>query len=222
MKFYCKSLHVSPLNPAPGDRARITARIHNFSLMNTAGPVKVRFYLGNPASGGIPIVGVGGVTDLSSVGSILARDRTTVGMDWIVPSGLDQTARLYAVIDPDGEITEIHEENNVGFIALRPAGATGVEEEPLEPLPGEVVLDQNYPNPFNPATVIVYSVPARSHVTLTVYDLLGRTVATLVNETRDAGRHHVVFDAAGLSTGVYFYRLQAGEVSFTKKMIAVK
>jgi hypothetical protein len=77
-------------------------------------------------------------------------------------------------------------------------------------LPEYFVLEQNYPNPFNPTTAIRYQLPAAGEVTLAVYDLLGCEVSVLVNERRDAGVHEVNFDASGLASGVYLYRLQAG------------
>ncbi|HTY59788.1 MAG TPA: T9SS type A sorting domain-containing protein, partial [Bacteroidota bacterium] len=70
-------------------------------------------------------------------------------------------------------------------------------------------LEQNYPNPFNPSTTIRYNVAHRTHVTLTVFDILGEKVATLVNGVQEPGQHYVRFDAAGLASGAYFYRLQA-------------
>jgi hypothetical protein len=230
MRLYCKSLHVSPMAPSAGDTVHITANVHNYSLKNTPGPVTVRFYLGNPANGGIPIVGTGGLTDLSTAGPIPARDRATVETDWTVPSGLDNTARIYAVIDPDNVIAEIHEDNNIGFVPLRVGGAVGVEDEVAQVLPTDYVLGQNYPNPFNPTTVIQYELPTRSHVTLTVYDILGRTVATLVDEIIGAGRQHVVFDGRGLATGMYIYRLHARPVeagpasdcTAVKKMLVIR
>jgi hypothetical protein len=83
-------------------------------------------------------------------------------------------------------------------------------------------LDQNYPNPFNPATVIRYSIPEQSKVTLKVYNLLGQEVATLVNEVQPAGHFVARFEGYSLATGVYFYRLEAGKFSETKKMLLVK
>jgi subtilisin family serine protease len=103
--------------------------------------------------------------------------------------------------------------NSLGFI-------TSTYEE--QHLPSLIALDQNYPNPFNPTTTIRYSLPSQSinsaqgragvgsHVTLKVYDVLGREVATLVNEVREPGMHTVQWNAAGLASGVYFYRIQAG------------
>jgi hypothetical protein len=83
-------------------------------------------------------------------------------------------------------------------------------------------LDQNYPNPFNPSTTINYSIPNASKVTLSVFNVLGQEVAQLVNESQIAGRYQVSFDASRFSTGVYFYRVEAGSFSAVKKMLLVK
>ncbi len=94
----------------------------------------------------------------------------------------------------------------------------------VEELPGEIVLDQNYPNPFNPTTSIQFSLPAAETVTLRVFDSLGRTVTTLLDrKPHMAGKHMVQFDAEGLASGVYFYRLEAGSsVLMTRRMLLLK
>ncbi|MBK7868161.1 MAG: T9SS type A sorting domain-containing protein [Ignavibacteriales bacterium] len=81
---------------------------------------------------------------------------------------------------------------------------------------------QNYPNPFNPSTMITFDIPKSGNVNLSVYDLLGNKVAELVNGYHDAGRQNVVFDAAKLSSGVYFYTLRSGATTITNKMILSK
>ena len=91
-----------------------------------------------------------------------------------------------------------------------------------EGTPTEYALRQNYPNPFNPTTTIHYALPRASHVTLSVHDMLGREVSVLVNEGREAGVHEVKFDGAGLSSGVYLYRLQAGDFVQSRKLILLK
>ena len=83
-------------------------------------------------------------------------------------------------------------------------------------------LYQNYPNPFNPSTTISWQLPVSSWQTLKVYDLLGNEIATLVNEFKPAGSYEVKFDASALSSGTYFYRLQAGKYVETKKLILLK
>jgi hypothetical protein len=94
--------------------------------------------------------------------------------------------------------------------------------QPHFPRPAEYVLSQNYPNPFNPGTNIRYELPKTSHVGLTVYDLLGREVSVLVNDRREAGVHEVKFDGSGLASGVYFYRLRAGDFVATKRLHLLK
>lgn len=95
---------------------------------------------------------------------------------------------------------------------------TSVEDE----IKYEFAVEQNYPNPFNPTTQIQYSIPANSLVTLIIYDLLGSQVKTLVNEFQNAGKYSVDFNAAGLSSGVYFYRLSAGQFSETRKLLLLR
>jgi hypothetical protein len=97
---------------------------------------------------------------------------------------------------------------------------TGVDD--AASMPTEYDLSQNYPNPFNPSTKIGFRVTDYGLVTLTVYDVLGREVQTLVNEERQAGAHSVEWNAAGAASGVYFYRLQAGGFVETKKMLLLR
>jgi hypothetical protein len=88
--------------------------------------------------------------------------------------------------------------------------------------PAVYLLEQNYPNPFNPTTSISYSIPKAGNVKLTVFDVLGRDVAVLVNEFKTAGSYSLEFNASELSSGVYFYRIEAGDFKDVKKMTLVK
>jgi hypothetical protein len=99
---------------------------------------------------------------------------------------------------------------------------TGVEESQSKGIPNTFVLDQNYPNPFNPSTSIQFQIPSRELVTLKVYDIMGREVATLANGIRDAGNYTIQWSAAQLSSGVYWYRLTAGTFVQTNKMLLLK
>ncbi|MBL1212007.1 MAG: T9SS type A sorting domain-containing protein [Ignavibacteriae bacterium] len=98
--------------------------------------------------------------------------------------------------------------------------ATDINDNEL--VVNEFKLDQNYPNPFNPSTTISFTLPESGMVSLKVYDVLGKEVATLVNEVVNSGQHTVDFNAENLSTGIYFYELSAGEFVQTNKMMLIK
>ena len=104
-------------------------------------------------------------------------------------------------------------------------GLSQIENEAS--MPGSYYLLQNYPNPFNPTTTLRYDLPENSHVTITIYDMLGRKVKTLINATQDAGYRSIIWDASGnngerVSAGIYLYQIQAGEYMQTKKMVLLK
>ncbi len=110
--------------------------------------------------------------------------------------------------------TILHTNNGGGVVV-------DVGKEP-NPAPKEFLLDQNYPNPFNAATVISYELKVKGLVTVTIMDLLGREVAILVNEEKSAGSYSVQWNATNFSSGVYFYRLEAGGFSETRKLSLIK
>jgi hypothetical protein len=110
------------------------------------------------------------------------------------------------------------------FITKINTPVTALEENLM---PSEIQLHQNYPNPFNPSTKIKFEIPDQDRndkalVTLKVYDILGREVATLVNEEKPAGEYELEFNAANLPSGIYFYQLKAGEFTETKKMVLLR
>ncbi|MEP4922934.1 MAG: T9SS type A sorting domain-containing protein, partial [Balneola sp.] len=106
---------------------------------------------------------------------------------------------------------------------IRITTGTSVSDEPEIELPTSVELQQNYPNPFNPSTSIGFGLPQSAKVTLEVFDVLGRKVATLLNaQNKTAGRHTINFDALNLASGMYIYRLQAGSSIITKKLTLIK
>jgi hypothetical protein len=111
-----------------------------------------------------------------------------------------------------------------GFLvdSLSWSRVTGVDGSGSQGFPLTFELLQNYPNPFNPTTVLSWQVPVVSNVKLAVYDILGREVATIVNEVRSPGSYKVTWNAAGLASGVYLYRLTAGSFTETKKMILLR
>ena len=94
--------------------------------------------------------------------------------------------------------------------------------EQVSTLPSTFSLSQNYPNPFNPTTTITFALPMRSQVNMTLYNILGQTVATLVDKELSAGEYEVTLNGNGLSSGVYFYRIIAGDFVQGKKLVLLK
>jgi len=106
------------------------------------------------------------------------------------------------------------EMDNAGIVTK-----TSLVSQLTSAIPSCYSLSQNYPNPFDPSTKIQFSLTRRSYVTLTIFDLLGREVATLVSEEHSAGSYNTRWDATGMASGIYLYRLQAGDFVETKKLI---
>jgi hypothetical protein len=96
------------------------------------------------------------------------------------------------------------------------------DNEDKPEVPKSVELHPNYPNPFNPTTTIGFSLPTTSHVKLTVYDITGRVVRTVLNQVMSSGSHTIQFDGAGLTSGLYLYRLEAAGIVITNKMTLIK
>ena len=101
-------------------------------------------------------------------------------------------------------------------------GSVDVGSEEDTQAPKEFSLSQNFPNPFNPVTIISYQLPETGFVTLKIYDILGNDVVTLVNEEKPAGNYNINFDASKLPSGVYYYKMRAGNYVETKKMMLLK
>jgi photosystem II stability/assembly factor-like uncharacterized protein len=116
--------------------------------------------------------------------------------------------------DPYGQCKLFHTTNG-GF-----GGIVSVDE--VSEQPNKYFISQNYPNPFNPSTVIQYQIPEMSFVQLTVYDLLGREVAILINEEKQSGKYEIEFDASRLSSGVYYYQIIAGDFIQSRKMVLLR
>lgn len=129
-------------------------------------------------------------------------------------------ATLRTASTSGGPIGDLTWELASGYNSTQAEIATDVKE--INSLPTDFVLDQNYPNPFNPSTTINFSVNKASNVKLTVYNMLGQKVATLVNNFMNAGSYEVKFNASRLASGVYFYSLEAGSFKANKKMMLLK
>ena len=98
----------------------------------------------------------------------------------------------------------------------------GVVDDDIAQLPTTVQLKQNFPNPFNPVTSIEYVIPFEDKIILTIYNILGEEIARLIDERQPAGEYEVTWNAANAASGIYFYRLQAGDIVQTRKMVLLK
>ena len=136
----------------------------------------------------------------------------------------DAQGRLTKVMYSDSMSVAYIYDNTSNILSTTVAGdlGTSVQEPESDVLPKVFALQQNYPNPFNPTTTIQFALPTGSQVVLKIYNLLGREVATLVNEELQSGKYKVDFEANGLPSGVYFYRIQAGGFSKTRKLTLLK
>ena len=213
-----------PLTPQPGEMVSLGVRVYNYSFKDSFDTTSVRFYVGDPDNGGKLIVSQSGKSTVT-VPAINSREYAEIWLhDWLVPEDIGGNTKIYARIDSDDHIDEVHEDNNTCWKLLNYElpSVTSVEAM-TSGLPSEYHLDQNYPNPFNPMTTIRFELPESQQVKLTVYNTLGEEVAILLDRSVTAGLHHVVWDASDMASGVYFYRLEAGKW-FTKseKMILLK
>jgi len=128
------------------------------------------------------------------------------------------------VVFPSGIKNTVRNVNTNQTITIVESGVIGINNNNNE-IPSQFSLEQNYPNPFNPSTIIEYSVPVNSLVTIKMYNVLGVEVKELVNETKSAGNYNYRLNenvTSGLSSGIYYYKMTAGSFTETKKMILIK
>jgi hypothetical protein len=123
-----KDLQFYPADPKDGDNVTIEARIHNFSLIPTPGLIGVRFYLGDPDSGGVLLENISSETEVFTNQAIAARGTETVQFTWTIDAGTGTFPRIYAVIDEDNQLSEIHENNNKSWVILNKSTASGLEQ----------------------------------------------------------------------------------------------
>ena len=188
------------------------------------------------------LVVAGGVLTFGDVGFVKGISRSSGQLLWTVPlpGAPYPEPRVFPVhhprFTPDGNTVYVSttilggsSTNPHSYLYAIVAGDTTTDVAASSEVPLEFELFQNYPNPFNPTTTIKFSVESASgrtgdpaRVTLKVYDVLGRDVATLVNDNLPPGSYEVTFNAEGLASGVYFYRLRAGEFTHTKRMVLMK
>jgi len=168
-------------------------QIKGISRTAASGGLDPRPAAGSPAFNGAVSTSIDGLSFTQNIGAF-------TGSNWLLG---------WTALDEKGFLDESVQVSN--------------EEELVNEVPTSITLNQNYPNPFNPSTTISFELPAAQAVTINVYDITGRQVATLVNGQRfSAGQNAINFDASSLASGVYIYRLTSGAVQLTRKMTLIK
>ena len=169
------------------------------------------------------------MVDTAAINRYRKLDSTQTSSFEIIYPAINPSVRYTLTFRKDSGITQLIVHNILTMEGFERGnhellGVTVTEMNDPSPadVPGQFVLFQNYPNPFNPSTTIKYEMPKPSDVRLSVFDILGREVSVLVNEKREAGVHEVRFDASKLASGVYFYRLHAGDFTLTKRLLLLK
>jgi hypothetical protein len=160
-------------------------------------------------------------------GSVLDSAHTSTWADSATGNfSLEVSNKLYGYNLYPNDLPEGYNASTVGAHA----GETGViinitvngVSEREAGIPSQFSLGQNYPNPFNPTTVIDYDLKTANHVRLSLYNLVGEEVLNVINQEQNAGKYRATIDASSLSSGMYFYKLQAGEFSNMKKMVLIR
>lgn len=164
-------------------------------------------------TGGVPTDAVW-LTETPASFTVKEADSAVVNIR-VMPGGIAKGTYLASIV-----ITSNDLDSAKLFVPVTLSVLTGVEEDAA--IPKEFALFQNYPNPFNPSTTISFDLPRESHILLEVYNVMGQKVMTLADDFRQAGQYKVLWNAAQLASGTYFYRIRAGDFIATKKLLLIK
>jgi hypothetical protein len=232
----------------PGLTGDVTGfQLHTYSSISSGGNLYFEVYSDNAGKPGTRL-GERTTVSMSAVNPVIynyfdisaSNVRVQTGTDYHIVFGTTNGGSLNFAID-NGSTSQLRslfwdgaawqfilKEIDIVEIAAKVEITSGLLDGTAVPVPDDaevprfVELQQNYPNPFNPATTIVYTIPEYTDVTLTVYDILGRSVAVLVNEPKQQGTYTMKWDAGSVASGVYIYRIEAGGQVLSRKMTLVK
>ncbi len=220
---------ISPVKPEKGDTATIEVCIRNFSLKGLVQPVTVQLFLGHPDNGGSPIIDILGNTVFTMSDDILPREHKKLSVNWKIPSNIAPNARIYAVLDRDNNIEEIHEDNNIGFTYIfveEADGTAGSQGDPVnntstigsQPDPGEEEL-LIYPNPAS--EVLWVNLPENlpdTEITYSIYSIDGQKLASDVIYNEIGNEDHQVL-INEYDSGVYIITFVVDHNKYTRKFI---
>jgi hypothetical protein len=179
-------------------------------MVSTLTGTDITLYIDGVLMGSAPLAANNKISEISEHVAYLAKGGYGGDPEWI---GAIHTFNIYNKALSAGEVLYLWNER-------MPVGVE--QEDELAGLPREYTLSQNYPNPFNPRTKIVFSLPERSKVKLVIYDILGKQVAVLVDDVKEAGYYRAEFDGSRVASGMYLYVLKAGDRVISRKMLLTK
>jgi len=180
-----------------------------------------RGYVSSTQVDSFKIIIQGDFTDNNSTTVSWPNDLSLYGTQWTIGPQFGSDWPVTDMLSTQSVVIGPFLNKNIIIIKMGAMGTNDVKRID-DRIPNEFVLNQNYPNPFNPSTEIRFSLPMRGKASLVVYNTIGQEIATLVNEVRDAGNYSVRFEAAGVPSGTYFYRLESNGRAEIKKMLLLK
>lgn len=218
-RYRSKSFFLSDGNPMPGDTIHVMLRIYNYSNSATDGTVEASFYIGHPNMGGVLQHDLDGNTVFATELPIPAQGMRTVSFDWVTPADSSVVGRLYAKLDPEGLMTEVHENNNIGFVSL---GAfypnqteVGVPEFNL-PQTGAL---RCFPNPATGHCAVVFALDRPDELSVELRDATGKLVRATAGRMFGAGMAHIQLDVHGLAAGLYSILLRGEHSLYTGRVM---
>lgn len=229
-KNFTRDIITSPIMPEPGDTVSIELCIRNFSLVGLLQPVSVKLFLGHPELDGIPITNLNGETSFSLTDNILPRSHKKMNVLWVTPMDIAPTARIYAILDQENEIDEIHENNNLAYTFIQVANATGTMgsydgSDLTSYVPDQLSSGLNedklilYPNPAS--DVLRVKLPGdfpANKITYRIYSIEGQELASDLLHTEFQQEDHAI-RLTGFNPGLYIITFASEDYINTKKFL---
>lgn len=220
-RMLTRDIRIFPSDPKPYDTVTITATLRNFSLMDHDYETQILFYHGDPRNGGRLITDITGES-IKAVPYVESRKMSTLTFDWICPEDLYETPWIFAVIDPDNDIEEIHEDNNMGFITLTNDLPEYIPNDIEEVEFNDELEFDVYPNPASSEIGFTFYLTESGLVTIELFNILGQKIETLLYETREAGYQSSYCTINHLPNDVYICHIAVGNKIYSKRLVILK
>ncbi|GIV32494.1 MAG: hypothetical protein KatS3mg031_0029 [Chitinophagales bacterium] len=215
-----KSIMMLPPVAQTGDTVTLRAIVHNFGFPVSDDNIPLRFYVGDPVHNRV-------ITDINgnstfNIPAIPGRDRQIIDIQWQIPAGIYRLPKIYASIDPDNTITEIHRNNNIGWNFFEVTDGSPTDPDSVTAVE-ELAIQQNllecFPNPFDHSIRIHFEVRKKGDALITIRDVAGKTLATPLWVQKEPGIYTLQYDASALPAGLYLLHYQTPGHSETHRLV---